>query len=448
MADFLAPTSPILHLDMRNLRMSFALVVAVSACSDSTSIPLPLPGGETSARIVPSALEGRRTVREEFRDLSRQIPGFTGIFFDADGMLTISASRDLSPGEQERVLKWAVGYSASVRQGAAVRQKRSMFDYVALYDGFQKLIDRVGGDSSLVSARIDEKEGQIVLGVEDGGSHEGILAALAELSLPNSILRIEADEATRPDSTLRDQIRTLTAGVQIANPYPWMDHCTLGHIVWHKNEDGSPNLNIGWAFYSSHCTESRYSVNRKPTYGQPTLNSPVAQEWEEAPVYSCSGYGSCQDADVAVLAILNEIGFGVASVAISSQPYDTTTAPPFLGRRSTANTISGALTGERVTKVGRTTGETSGDISETCVDRQVLGESLWILCNQRAYYHAGSGDSGAPVFIKAEEPGHSSTPRVAGLHWGSNVTRGGWVTSTFSPVSQINSVFGGRYQWF
>lgn len=55
------------------------------------------------------------------------------------------------------------------------------------------------------------------------------------------------------------------------------------------------------------------------------------------------------------------------------------------------------VAGYFVTKVGRTTGSTAGNIVRTCVDLDF--GSVTLICQFETEYYSEGGDSGAPVYV-------------------------------------------------
>jgi hypothetical protein len=78
-------------------------------------------------------------------------------------------------------------------------------------------------------------------------------------------------------------------------------------------------------------------------------------------------------------------------------------------------TTGGCLAvGATVNKVGRTTGWTQGNITNTCVNTGVQGTKLVQLCQTFVSAGVGAGDSGSDVF----EITSSTDVKLAGILWG------------------------------
>jgi hypothetical protein len=86
------------------------------------------------------------------------------------------------------------------------------------------------------------------------------------------------------------------------------------------------------------------------------------------------------------------------------------------------------LVGQRVYKVGRTTGRTTGLVLQTCANFNVANTNITQLCQSRAAYNSAGGDSGSPVFRIVNAPALRDVA-LGGIHWGSG--------GVFSPIGNI-----------
>lgn len=86
------------------------------------------------------------------------------------------------------------------------------------------------------------------------------------------------------------------------------------------------------------------------------------------------------------------------------------------------------VAGGTLQKIGRTTGWTYGQVTNTCADTNVSGSNITLLCQDYVRAGVGPGDSGSPVF--AWNGGSDIT--LYGLLWG-----GGTNTFAFSAMSNI-----------
>jgi hypothetical protein len=85
-----------------------------------------------------------------------------------------------------------------------------------------------------------------------------------------------------------------------------------------------------------------------------------------------------------------------------------------------------------VNKVGRTTGWTAGNITNTCVNTGVSGTSIVQLCQTFVSAGVGAGDSGSDVFKITSSP----NVKLAGILWGGNSNGTLFVYSPLANVIQ------------
>jgi hypothetical protein len=105
-------------------------------------------------------------------------------------------------------------------------------------------------------------------------------------------------------------------------------------------------------------------------------------------------------------------------------------------------TISGSLSitaegaasvGQTVGKVGRTSGWTTGKVTNACVNVGVTGTDIVQLCQNIVKSRVRGGDSGAPVFKG------SSNVTLVGVLWGGNDPGTEFV---YSPITNVERELG------
>ena len=84
-----------------------------------------------------------------------------------------------------------------------------------------------------------------------------------------------------------------------------------------------------------------------------------------------------------------------------------------------------------MSKIGRTTGWTSGPITNTCVNTGVQGTRIVQLCQTFVSAGVGGGDSGSDVF-----QGSGSSVKLAGILWGGSSSGDQFVFSPFGNVTR------------
>ena len=97
---------------------------------------------------------------------------------------------------------------------------------------------------------------------------------------------------------------------------------------------------------------------------------------------------------------------------------------------------SALAVGQELDKIGRTTGQTYGPVTHTCVDSNVDGTNITQICQYVVAAGSAHGDSGGPVFMR-----HGTTGDVdaIGILWGGS----GVADFVFSLLWDVQSETGG-----
>ena len=281
-----------------------------------------------------------------------------------------------------------------------------------------------------VFAATDEATGQLVFGVDHPGIANSIAPIMARQGIPAARFRVEVAEPIHMVATLRDEIRPIRSGLQIH----WSSYvCTLGFSVDHAG---------GRSFITnSHCTEKQGTTGNTQ-YNQPLRSSsPDAIAFEaHDPGYTrgggCSQGKVCRSSDAARALYVN----GVQSYArIARTTGENNSSLEIAGdftisaQNSTTTNYSGT-----VHKVGRTTGWSSGNVTQTCATVNVSGTNIQLRCQTLVQRSGttivGGGDSGSPVFVPS---GGNAT--LVGILWGGSTSGELFV---FSPLKNIIDELG------
>jgi hypothetical protein len=296
---------------------------------------------------------------------------------------------------------------------------------------FARTSPEVMGLAGTVFAARDPSTGQMVFGVERPEVANDIAPIMAMRGIPATAYRVEVTEPIHFMNTLRDAQRPVVAGVQIH----WSQYvCTLGFSVDHAG---------GRSFITnSHCTDNQGSTGNTQ-YNQPTRTvapDPIGFEAHD-PAYfrggACSRGKVCRYSDSA--RALYEPG--VASRAeIAKTTGENNGSLTIAGvftiasQNNTATSFSGTIH-----KVGRTTGWSSGNVTNTCATVNVSGSNIQLLCQtlvQRSGTQiVGGGDSGSPVFTR----GSGDNVQLVGILWGGSSSGDLFV---FSPFKQVQDELG------
>lgn len=363
--------------------------------------------------------------------LARAIPGFGGIYLDADGLPTVVLRDQAQRPQAERAL------SAFLRARglgpAQLQVARGDFDYGALDTWFERVSPEVLGIAGVATVDLHETRNRVVIGVTDATAGPQVRGVAARIGVPAEALAIVEVAPIVELATLQEAAATISGGLQI--------HfggfiCTLGFNALSGSQESF--------ITNSHCTDTQGGTEGT-LYYQPlsSIDPTVIGTEVDDPTYfrnnGCPRGGHCRFSDAARvrqepgrtftrgsikrLAGMNDPGAEIVGEYTITAKFDQDS--PGVGC---------ALEGAVVDKIGRTTGWTQGAIDASCVHVGVAGSNKVQLYQNIVQAGVNSGDSGSPVF--ATESG-SSNVTLHGILWG-----GGGGTFVYSPLANIEHELG------
>ena len=286
-----------------------------------------------------------------------------------------------------------------------------------------------------VFADHDEINQKLVFGIENAAASRGVSTALARLGIPSSAYEIRVVEPIHMAAGLRDSWRPTQGGIQIHfSQYL----CTLGFNA----DDGTQRSFIT----NSHCTARQGGVE-STAYYQPTSTvdpTVIATEVEDPTYFKggvCPRGRRCRYSDSSRALYSSSVASTRGAIAKTSGPNNgslTVTGAFTVGTQD--NTTTSFPAGATVNKVGRTTGWTQGNVTNTCVNTNVSGSTITLLCqtfvqDPGGAVVVGGGDSGSNVFrITAGD-----VVELVGILWGGNNSGTLFV---FSPLKQVRDELG------
>ena len=397
----------------------------VAACQDNSS-PTSSEAGPLSARVQPS----QRSDLPSAAEFDRQVPGFGGFFLNQDGTPTVYLARGSSRAPAERIL---AGYLAGRGLStAAVRVVEGRYGWQQL----QRWQAAATGAALVIPGAAfvdnDETSNRVRIGVENLGVIGRVRAALAQVGVPAEAVVVERVEPIVQVATLQDVVdRPVRAGVQINFPGYL---CSVGFNAISGTQKSF--------ITASHCTNTQGGVEGTP-YWQPLQSvapTQIATEVDD-PIY-VRGDGSpcphgklCRYSDASRAAYIDGANQALGLIAQTSGANNgsLTITGSFSITSDDCSTLGGCLAfGMTVNKVGRTTGWTSGVVTNTCVNTAVSGSRIVQLCQTFVSAAVGGGDSGSDVFQITD----GSNVKLAGVLWGGNSAGTQFVFSPFGNVTR------------
>jgi hypothetical protein len=369
------------------------------------------------------------TLDEEFAQLAEAIPGFGGLYLDAEGTTHVYL-QDLSHAREVQDL----GERVEVHPG-----DYDFRDLLAWKDRVRDLLAQPGS----VFLDIDEQRNRLLFGVEReslGAFTNALLVHLQGARVPAEAVLVEPAEPIVTQEQLTDTIRPVPAGVQIR---PNGGTCTLGV--------NATRWGVRGFITNSHCTATRSVVDGTVvTQATTSTADQIGVETVDPPFFTgspCPSGKQCRRSDAAFFAYDNG---GLTEGGQIANPLTCTTggiAGPLVTNPVqprlplTGFLLNSPVSGTILTKVGRTTGCTFGTLTNTCVDSNVYKASFMpgvsiltnvtMICQNLTSYYSQPGDSGSPVFRNK-----GGEAKLVGIHWGGN-SQGAAYSSWYHVFNEI-----------
>jgi hypothetical protein len=326
------------------------------------------------------------------------------------------------------VLSFAVGAFAFVGR-TPVLEAQGRPDLEAQHQRLLPLFEMSG----VVFTDADETRGRLVVGILNRNGEGQVRGRLRALGIDSQSVDVVESEPIFALATLRDRAPSIVGGLQIRfSQYL----CSLGFIA--ENSDHEKGF-----VTASHCSDRQGAVDGT-TYYQPLNqdeNDWIGNEIADPPYLrgaGCPKGKKCRrsDANFSLSSGARELNLGVIAQTTTDPGSLTisTTHPTF---NITAEAEGPGTVGTVVNKVGRTTGWTSGAVTNTCVNTGVQGSTIVLLCQTfvtGSGVIVGGGDSGSPAFISS---GDNAT--LVGVLWGGNQSGTQFV---YSPIDNIEDDLG------
>lgn len=401
----------------KSMTLALAVAVIASACRDSLG-----PTADNAAARVTLAepakggLSSVHDGEQLFRNLAVVATSSAGFYYDEHGSLIVRVRDSKDDAASISYLRELLQKNVGLNPGAGrfargIRIERAQYTYSELAGLRDRLSDNLLGTIAGVSMiDLDERANRVaVISSEDvptAAADARRTMALLSVNEKMVELRTRRGLPFKPDfappSTLQGATTDpLAGGLQIVRNVT--SACTLGFVA-------QRNGVLGFVT-ASHCT-SNFLGGDNTQYTQTGSSTVIGQESVDPAPYPCSYplVYQCRGSDASFFAsslqhpmtvgkILRTTGYGSLTIN-ASKPYFTAISYQ-----------DDVILGQIVDKVGRTTGWTSGYVSNTCIDLVVFqnGVAHQIRCSVEGTYPADNGDSGAPVFVRL--PGH---PEIQG----------------------------------
>jgi hypothetical protein len=300
----------------------------------------------------------------------------------------------------------------------------------ALFSKASPAVLALGGT---VFADNDEVSHRLVFGVENERVIPAVRTVLSQLGIARSDFEIRVTPPIHQVATLRDRWRPTQAGIQI---HFGQYLCSLGF-----NADAASERSF---ITASHCTNRQGGVEGTEYYQPLSSVDPTVIATEVAdPEYFtfrdnaiCPRGKRCRYSDSSRELYSSDVTSTRGAIAETTDANDNSiNVVGSFTVTSQDDAGTAAPVGAVVNKVGRTTGWTQGPVTNTCVNTNVFGSPIHLLCQTFVAAGVGGGDSGSGVFTITR----GTNVQLVGILWGGS---GDGTTFVFSPFNQIEQELG------
>lgn len=412
----------------RNLALAAALATA-AACADT-------PTGDSSAQpprplanelgTPPDTIiyEGEQV----YEDVAGEVPGYAGHWYDAEGNLVIALVDPAQATAARRIIdaqpqpQLAVGE----RRTGSTRIISATHSFATLRNWRNASTFGLLGVTGVVAVDLDEQRNAVTVWLTSASARPAAEAELRRVGVPLAGTIIEVIGTPVAYQTLQNMFRPLQAGYQIQRSGG--STCTLGVPT-----TAGPTGYIT----NSHCTPV-YWGNSGTAFYQHIVGAPwlIGSESSDPAGWACAP-NVCRWSDAARVTLAAGVPWtnqvartaGAGSIVTGGIAAYGTAAPQWW-----------PILGQAVSKVGRTTGQSFGTVTHSCLNLIAPAPApagRAVLCQYLATTTAGPGDSGSPVFRVL--PGNQA--QVTGLLWG-GVTVGPTLYAIFSARGAVFNDIG------
>lgn len=338
---------------------------------------LPATAAERARRAIEAAvLRTRdRAFEDEILRLEREQPEVGGVYYEDEGRALVVSLTDLSAEKRLRgvlarqAAQWRVPPAMRQVALATLRVVPARYAFSTLVAWQEMLIDDAAARGLWWGLDADEKANRVHVKVSSDAAIARLGAAATRLGIPLEALLIRVEPTPSDYGSLRETYRPAFGGLELRNQ-EWGNLCTLGWNVTNASTAEEGFLTAGHCVQSPGVLDERFAQVLHNTLGTVRLNPP----WQDGALGyggddSCRGREPCTHADViwvrhstpsnsrhtVAKTAYAGVGDGQGSISIVGTFYPS----PAL-----YTVVTG---GPRANKVGRLTGWTSGDITETCL---------------------------------------------------------------------------------
>jgi len=400
---------------MKKYQKYFGILLILSVLT--VGIAMAVPAGTK----IPEKAE--KTLDDKFLDVTAKAPGFGGMFVEGD-VLKIYLT---NPSQKSAAVD-AIASAFGRERAENVQVLQGKYSFAQLKK-WQNRAGELFDMQETVYTDVDEKENRVKIGI-DSSDFKAVEQRLTKLGIPRDAVIIEKADPIVQVSTLRDKVRPIQGGLQIA-------------FSIYVCSEGFNGIRYGTAGFvtASHCTNKQGVVEGTQHYQNYVVSDNLIGTEIADPSYSkalCLANGirgkSCRYSDSAFSSLAPEV---IQDLGLIEKTDTVNTGSLTIAGSFRITSEGNQLLGETSNKVGRTTGWSQGSVTNTCFNTGVLGSRVVLLCQNSVGATVNGGDSGSPVFTITDSV--TNDVKLAGILWGGNMEGTYFV---YSPMTGVENDLG------
>jgi len=396
--------------------VTLLLVLAFAGCREDAANTSPLgPGSKAStAQSQLPTSKHARVDENVFVEMAAETPSFAGFYINKSGR-TVVRVVDLKDGEQVRrsmmlhVRKEKFQARKDVANGELDVQVAE-YSFLQLSKWRDLVFEQVLNMDGVVYDDLDEVRNRVVIGISqrNGVAQASVVDRLKSLGIPlAAIAFVTADRVVPAHEGISTSTSlTMDPDGSILGPYSAIgggyrigpSGCTATFV---GEYGGSAVLAT-----ASHCTSATYQLDgsKLTSWDGAIIGSESADPSATSQLcvvsFNCYPARGSDAALFTLNGVMPSVRGAIARLTVRSSTlpptttFEVNTSYPWFYITSTSGWHP---VGRVVEKVGRMTGWTYGDITESCIDVR-LTNGYAVRCANRVHMWAAGGDSGSPVF--------------------------------------------------
>lgn len=336
-------------------------------------------------------------------EIEKDIPGFGGVFMGNDGRLTIfvvpeKADHSQTIEERKSIMGSHIG-PYRLDKGLVILE--GQYAFPELFEVKNKITSLIEQDLGITMVGIDDMKNMVMVGIETSDKADLVREEIAHLGISKDIVYIkETGKLLLSDHM--DKYRPMKGGIQLQYDNGTdIINCSLGMAA----DDASDDRVIVTAGHCRHDSFPDGTAYFQNSYSSDYIGSGISGTNPSGPRYS--------DTVLISPTVTNTKG---------AVHHDSSGTITLSGKQYTQ------ITNDSVTKSGRTTHDTIGEIIQICTN---LSHATYgtLYCQIVADYDCDLGDSGGTVYGWDSE---SEDHKWFGVNWGC-----GDNVAAYSPVWNI-----------